>query len=108
MTKSSDVFSYQSVCQLIGEALNRALQHNVVDAAVHNVLRDFDNEAVNDKLIDAPLFHSEKIYNETCNFRKNIDEMKIAEPCSIGLWKGKFTWLLRYKCTQETRFRVLQ
>jgi len=48
MSKSSDVFSYQSVCKLIGEALNRVLEHNVVYAAVHNVLRDFDNEALND------------------------------------------------------------
>ena len=48
MSKSRDVFCYQSVCELIGEALNRVLQHNFVYAAVHNVLRDFDNEALND------------------------------------------------------------
>ena len=115
MSKSSDVFSYRSVCKLIGEALNRVLEHNVVYAAVHNVLRDFDNEALNDKFTDVSLFHGEKIYTVS-NFRKNIVEMKIAEPCSIGLWKGKFnfsvgkttTWLLSYRCTQETKFRVLQ
>ena len=91
MSKSRDVFCYQSVCELIGEALNRVLQHNFVYAAVHNVLRDFDNEALNDKLIDAPLFHGEKIYSVS-NIRKNIVEMKIIEPCSICLWKGKFNF----------------
>jgi len=91
MSKSSDVFSYQSVCKQIGKALNRVSQHNFLYAAVHNVLRDFDNEALNNKFTDVPLFHGEKIYTVS-NFRKNIVEMKIAEPCSIGLWKLKFNF----------------
>ena len=54
-------------------------------------------------------------------------EIKAAEPCATGFWKRKCnfnveknnnkknthkkkqnTWLLSYKCTQETRLRVLQ
>ena len=37
-------------------------------AAVHNLLRDFDNEALNDELTDAPLFHGQKLYSVS-NFR---------------------------------------
>ena len=45
---------------------------------------------------------------------KILVEMKKAEPCSIGLFNlsisqsEKNTWLLSYRCTQETRPRVLQ
>ena len=101
--------SYQDVRKLIGETANRVLQYSIV----HNILRDFDNEALNDELTDVPLFHGQKIYTVN-NFRKKKIEMKNAEPCSIGLWKrvfnfsvGKNTWLLSYRCTQETRLRVL-
>ena len=46
--------SYKDKCKLIGEAPNRVLQYNVVHAAVHNILGDFDNEALNDELTDVP------------------------------------------------------
>ena len=38
-------------------------------AAVHNHSRDFDNEALNDELTDAPLFHGQKLYSVS-NFRE--------------------------------------
>ena len=56
----------------------------------------FDNEALNDKLTDVPLFHGEKIYTVS-NFRKNRVERKIAKPCSIGFWKGKFNFIVEKK-----------
>ena len=53
-------------------------------------------------------------YTLSATSGKKIIEMKNAELCSIGLWKwififsvGKNTWLLSYRCTQETRLRVL-
>ena len=61
--------SYQDVCKLIGETPNRVLQYSIVHAAVHNILRDFDNEAFNDELTDVPLFYGQKIYTVS-NFRK--------------------------------------
>ena len=39
-----------------------------VHAVVHNLLRDFDNEALNGELTDAPLFHGQKLYSVS-NFR---------------------------------------
>ena len=76
------IVSFQSVCKLTGEVSNRVLQYNVIHAAVHYRLRDFDNEALNVKLTDVSLFHGQKIYTVS-NFRENIVEMKNAEPCSI-------------------------
>ena len=69
------IVSFQSVCKLTGEVSNRVLQYNVIHAAVHYRLRDFDNEALNVKLTDVSLFHGQKIYTVS-NFRENIVEMK--------------------------------
>ena len=108
------IASYKDLCKRIGEAPNRVLQYSVVPAAFHDFLRDFDNEALNDELTDVPLFLGQKIYTVS-KFRQKTVEKKKAEPCSIGFWKRKFnftvgkthTWLLSYRCTQETRLRVL-
>ena len=60
MMTPEGIASYQDVCKLIGETPNRVLQYNVIHAAVHNLLRDFDNEILNDELTDIPLFHDRK------------------------------------------------
>ena len=68
MMTNEGIASNKDECKLIGEAPNRVLQYNVVHAAVHNILGDFDNEALNDELTDAPLFHGQKLYSVS-NFR---------------------------------------
>ena len=77
---SEGIASYQYVCKLT-EAPNRVLQYkvNVVHTAVHNLLHDFDNKALNDKLTDVPLFHGQKIYTVS-NFSKQ-KIMKNIEKC---------------------------
>ena len=60
MMTPEGIASYQDVCKLIGETPNRVLQYNVIHAAVHNLLRDFDNEILNDELTDITLFHDRK------------------------------------------------
>ena len=67
MMTPEGIASYQDVCKLIGETPES--QYSIVHAAVHNILRDFDNEALNDELTDVPLFHGQKIYTVS-NFRE--------------------------------------
>ena len=71
MMTHEGIASNKDECKLIGEAPNRVLQYTVVHAAVHNILGDFDNEALNDELTDVPLFHGQKVYTVS-SFWKNI------------------------------------
>ena len=89
MMTPEGIASYQDVCKL-REAPNRVLQYNinVVQAAVHNLLRDFDNKVLNDKLTDVPLLDRKYTLLAT----SGNQQIKHAEPCSIGFRKRKLNF----------------
>eukprot|EP00916_Digyalum_oweni_P026945 GHVL01044226.1.p1 GENE.GHVL01044226.1~~GHVL01044226.1.p1 ORF type:complete len:160 (+),score=26.57 GHVL01044226.1:420-899(+) len=105
--------SYEEVCERTGYTANRLLEYNVVQTAVHLLLRNVDINDVNFSVCDIPTFCGKKV-KSVKEIRKILVGKQYSPPCSEGFWRRKLgfeidekNWNLAATVTSEVRLRVL-